>query len=104
MRGCAGREERSDELSWRNIRSASSLSYYVSLVLLTLQSRSHRRFAPPSGFGFDGSLEPGMVPRFDPALPPGVGPRGGQGRREDRIRGNHDAGKPPKLPDNNMFM
>ena len=21
------------------------------------------RFAPPSGFGFDGSLEPGMVPR-----------------------------------------
>ena len=62
------------------------------------------RFAPPSGFGFDGSLEPGMVPRFDPMHPPGVGPRGGQSRREDRIRGNHDAGKPPKLPDNNMFM
>ena len=42
--------------------------------------------------------------RFDPTLPPGVGPRGGQGRREDRIRGIHDAGKPKDLPDNNMFM
>ncbi|GMH48533.1 hypothetical protein TL16_g00311 [Triparma laevis f. inornata] len=57
---------------------------------------------PAGGFGFDGRIAPGMQPRYDPMMPPGVGPRGPRGGRMEDV--NNDALKPPSLPDNNMFM